>query len=286
MKRLFSILCLVLIVFAGCEGLLNTTTPYPEAPSRVEVVDLTPGSTTLTWHDNATNEGSYEVECLVRGDSAFVSLATLPADSELYTDPLAEPGVAYSYRVRAVSGAGRSTWTYSRQVSPAFIDPDGDTTETPGKYAYDISRIEVDPASSTITISFTNTVYPPDYPWIITELPRPVVGVLELDVDRTAATGVMPAIDMFGPEPPSGMGADYTVDLWSPMPNPDGSYSAIITNNGGGDPCTATVTYAETSLTITMPGSTIDLEDGVCDVAVVIGTIDEPTDEAGPLGFR
>jgi len=67
----------------------------------------------LTWTDTAANETSFVIERSL-GGAKCESVATVPANSNAYTDSPTTPGT-YSYRAAAVNATGKST--YSNTVS-------------------------------------------------------------------------------------------------------------------------------------------------------------------------
>lgn len=86
----------------------------PETPGGLMAVDNADGTTTLTWADLSNNEESIEVQ---RDEyhskrnrwKGAVLLASLPADTQSYTDAGVEG--LYRYRVRSVNATGASAWT-------------------------------------------------------------------------------------------------------------------------------------------------------------------------------
>ncbi len=82
-------------------------------PNRVSFFTASPGmifNILLGWRDNATSETGFEVERSENG-GGFSLLQTLAANTTNYTDTATQPGVRYSYRVRAVNAAGPSSWS-------------------------------------------------------------------------------------------------------------------------------------------------------------------------------
>ena len=104
-------------------------TPEDLAPTGLEV-NLVENRVTLTWEapaEDADSVTGYEV-LRAQGDA---ELTTLVADTEsaaiTYVDATAnEPGVRYTYRVKALRGSDVSQWS-----NFAFIDLDQDYTPTP-----------------------------------------------------------------------------------------------------------------------------------------------------------
>lgn len=60
----------------------------------------------LTWIDNSTNETSFTVQRAVNGAGPWTILATLPAGSSSYTDPIGNTNITYFYRVFASNTVG------------------------------------------------------------------------------------------------------------------------------------------------------------------------------------
>lgn len=271
-----------LIALAGCEDLLMLAVgSRPASPSGIEVSDITAGATQLEWRDNATNETSYEVQRLVDGETAYVTVAVVGPDISSYTDTDTESGMVYSYRVRAENEFGTSNWRSSPKISPVYLFPAGDTYGIES-FQYDIVSVGIDPVNASITIWFDGPVFPADSPM------NGIIGVIEIDVDRNAETGIPPSVDLFGPdEPVADMGVEYSIGLWQALPELNGTYTVPVSSvTEAEDPGIATVVYGETWIRVEFPATEIDFEDGDCLVAIVIGTMMEPTDEAGPMRFR
>jgi hypothetical protein len=118
----------------------------PSAP--INVVATTPSSTdiSLSWTDASNNESNFIVQRRFRGDSAWATIATLPADSVAYTDASALRKVVYDYRVLARNSAGDGTsspvtvstfaTTPPRTATVSgsvFVDSNYSTTRDPGE---------------------------------------------------------------------------------------------------------------------------------------------------------
>ncbi|GAB4492555.1 MAG: hypothetical protein OHK0045_20370 [Raineya sp.] len=98
-----------------------TSLQYPDAQgsgTNAKVID----QTRMTWNDNSNSEDNYLVERKKSFDppSAFATIATLPANSNTYTDnfatasPAIESGTTYTYRITAVKGS--ATASVSRNI--------------------------------------------------------------------------------------------------------------------------------------------------------------------------
>jgi len=85
------------------------------APSDLEGTPALSG-VTLSWWDNTSLEAGYEVE-RAEGDLAFKLLASLPADTRVYLDPIPPAGATYHYRVRSFNAHGSSDYSNVASVA-------------------------------------------------------------------------------------------------------------------------------------------------------------------------
>lgn len=69
----------------------------------------------LTWRDNATNELEYRVESRI-GDSSYVQLGSIPANSNGVDINGHSAGAPYSFRVRAAAGTEASAYSNAASV--------------------------------------------------------------------------------------------------------------------------------------------------------------------------
>lgn len=99
--------------------------PCPLAPTDLTATSLATNSVQLDWTDNATDETAYVVERSTNG-AAYVTIATLGADSTTYTDSALACG-RYTYRVAAVRNGDYSE--YSNTVVFAACAPSNDLFE-------------------------------------------------------------------------------------------------------------------------------------------------------------
>jgi titin len=81
----------------------------PLAPSGLVVTSPSATSARLAWLDNANNEQGYYVERSTNGGATFARIATLPANTRLYTNFGVIAGT--QYRVQAYNAYGRSTYS-------------------------------------------------------------------------------------------------------------------------------------------------------------------------------
>lgn len=87
----------------------------PTTPTDLRITARDASRVALQWTDNSTDETHFEVER--RADGSYVRIATVggataaPTGPVVYEDRTIQPGVSYSYRVRAVSPAGVSGYS-------------------------------------------------------------------------------------------------------------------------------------------------------------------------------
>lgn len=79
----------------------------------------------LTWTDRARDEAGYRVERREEGETSWILLDSIAADSESYVDRTAEPGVTYSYRVAAEGVSGTSNEAQASSKPATFSDDGG-----------------------------------------------------------------------------------------------------------------------------------------------------------------
>jgi titin len=115
---------------SGYTNIAGAGTDVPADPTAFTVANTGPSSMHLSWTDNADNELSYRVQrCDGAGCGAdvsnFVEIASLPANSNQYTDDPVPTGESFTYRVRAVNAVNASSGTsgYSAQRTETTLLP-------------------------------------------------------------------------------------------------------------------------------------------------------------------
>jgi predicted phage tail protein len=83
----------------------------PTAPSALMLTNVTATSIKLNWTDSSTNETGFEIERSLFSAFGFSNITTTAAGATTYTDTGLIESTTYYYRVRAVNGAGNSTYT-------------------------------------------------------------------------------------------------------------------------------------------------------------------------------
>jgi len=156
----------------GVSGWSNTLTvgTAPPPPTGLTATAQSATSVLVAWTDHASAETAFEVE---RGAGSpgqgFALVATLSANATSYVDAAVLPEKTYSYRVRAVGAAGKSSYTAEASVTTPLAAPTGVTLEgtsdrsvslvwkddAAGETGFEIQRGDGCPASvfSTLTIT-------------------------------------------------------------------------------------------------------------------------------------
>jgi hypothetical protein len=90
-------------------GPTGTSAPY--APLGLTASPLGSNRIDLRWGDTAINETGFQVERKPAVGGAWGLLGATGSDTRNYSDTTVTPGTAYLYRVRAINGAGNSTYS-------------------------------------------------------------------------------------------------------------------------------------------------------------------------------
>ncbi len=96
----------------------------PVAPSNLAAIFTTARTITLSWTDNSSNEEGFQIERRISTQPAFVSIATVTANSVSYADTGLTPHTTYYYRVCAFNQTVTSTYTNSAYATIGNIVPD------------------------------------------------------------------------------------------------------------------------------------------------------------------
>ena len=83
----------------------------PTAPSNLTAANAGKTQINLAWSDNANNETGYSLERKLAGDSAYIEIIALGANTASYSNTGLTPGTQYFYRVRAVNSTGPSAYS-------------------------------------------------------------------------------------------------------------------------------------------------------------------------------
>lgn len=95
---------------AAAKATITTPESRPPAPTQLRVFAVSSTQIDLQWQDNAWNENTLNGYAIERAASngVFALIAQLPANSTTHADAGLQPGMQYTYRVRAVNAMGSS----------------------------------------------------------------------------------------------------------------------------------------------------------------------------------
>ena len=89
----------------------NLSFTPPAAPTEFAADAPNSSQINLSWSDNSGNEAGFEIERSTTGSGGpFLPLTTRPANATSYTDGGLSPSTSYCYQIRAVNGAGASSY--------------------------------------------------------------------------------------------------------------------------------------------------------------------------------
>ena len=191
-------------------------------------------------------------------------------------------GRGHSGRTAAVLGA--AVWLAGvAAAGPAraqtFFDPVGDTFAPPGVLAIDLTSAQATFGGGNITflLTFAGSIAAPS-----SGLSNGVGGIIDLDTDQNAATGVSSFQELVGPAPDPALGVEFYLDLFSESLHAGrvDVVSQFFVTQG-----TAPIVYGPDFLRITVPLTLIGRDDGRLNYGVTVGTLSDPTDEA-PNGVQ
>ena len=98
-----------------------TATDPPLAPTGLSATAVAESLVQLSWSDQSDNEVGFEIQ-QASGGGNFATVATATANATSYTVGGLSPSTSYDFRVRAVNGAGESS--YTAVSSATTFDPD------------------------------------------------------------------------------------------------------------------------------------------------------------------
>src|SRR5262249_21595428 len=102
----------------------TTAQPAPTAPSNLAAATTQGLSLSLTWTNNLPDATGFRIERKGSTTSLFVEIGTTGAATTTFLDAATRPGVTYTYRVRASSGAGLTPFSNEASGSqPASVAP-------------------------------------------------------------------------------------------------------------------------------------------------------------------
>ena len=85
-----------------------TLPAVPTAPSSLLASGASTSANVIIWHDNSSNETSFELYRSANNNSTYLLLATLPANTTSFTDTGLFANAIYYYKIRSVNEGGSS----------------------------------------------------------------------------------------------------------------------------------------------------------------------------------
>lgn len=101
----------------------TTTAALPGAPSDLIAVLSGNQAVELSWADNSQDESSFVLQRSFSEVSGFATIATLPANTTLFTDEDISSATTYYYRIKALNAAGSSEWSNTVSVTTTLALP-------------------------------------------------------------------------------------------------------------------------------------------------------------------
>lgn len=131
----------------------TTTMPsIPTGPTNLAATAVSSSRIDLTWRDNSNLETGYRLERATSASGLFAQIAILGANIAEYSDTGLEPSTSYSYRVRAQSVSGGSSYS---NVATATTRPNGGEHTAPSTPA---SVTATDPICGAIRIAWSPSI--------------------------------------------------------------------------------------------------------------------------------
>lgn len=103
----------------------NTATGF-NAPTNLTATSPSEGKVNLTWTDNSTAEGNYQIQYRVKGTTDWLTYTYVAENVTTMTNQVVAPGQILEFRVRATSGASAeitSAFTNTAEVTTIFNAP-------------------------------------------------------------------------------------------------------------------------------------------------------------------
>ena len=125
-------------------GYSNTATATATFNAPTSLVATTPGEgrVNLTWADNSSAEGNYEVQTRLKGTTTWSTLTYIAANTTILTNQVIAPGQTLEFQVRATSGTQaqfQSAFSNTAEVTTSFNAPSGFSATASSSDPYRIS---------------------------------------------------------------------------------------------------------------------------------------------------
>ncbi|MBE2285227.1 MAG: peptidylprolyl isomerase [Prosthecobacter sp.] len=113
------------ILYTAFSSAASASTNF-NAPTNLQATSSSEGRVSLTWTDNSSSEGNYEVQVRLQGDTQWQTYQYLAANTTTLTNQLIAPGKTLEFQVRATYGPEATTtsaFSNMATISPAFNAP-------------------------------------------------------------------------------------------------------------------------------------------------------------------
>ncbi len=123
---------------------------HPHSTTDLELSLQDAVTVNLTWVDNAVTEDAFLVQRAEGLSGEFATIATLPVDSEVYSDSDLQPLTLYRYQVLSVADGVNSTCHLEAEITT------GQTTSASDFFAENAMNIQPNPVRNAATVSLQN----------------------------------------------------------------------------------------------------------------------------------
>ena len=108
---------------------ISVQTPQiiPAAPTALGAFTRSASRIDLAWQDNSINEDSFNVYRVEMPDTVWQAVASLPANTSIWSDMSLASRTTYSYRVKAVNDSGSSAYSNIETAATFDIAPSAPT---------------------------------------------------------------------------------------------------------------------------------------------------------------
>ena len=122
---------------------IDAPKPPPTAPTALNVTGTTSNSVSLAWVDNSDEDGFSIERCTGSGCTSFAEVGTTSANTTLFTDTSAGPGISYRFQVRAYRTGGSPGSRLSNPSTPVGVTTDMTSPGSPPAAATGLSATEI-----------------------------------------------------------------------------------------------------------------------------------------------
>ena len=214
------------------------------APTNFTGISTSPSENTLSWTDASTDEGGFEIwrrkTINNNGTDPWEMAGIAPANTTTFDDSGVEPTMRYEYKIRAVSGAGRSEYTPADPAAGLVVQtvldteaPTAPTELTAADWGVGEIRLSWEPSSDNTRIREYYIYYnndsvstgSSDTTFVLTNLPPNVkydihVKAVDLSRNLSSVSNTVEMSTFF-----SGLYYEHTTGSWISIDSVDWSWS-------------------------------------------------------------